>query len=670
MAADDFEIVVCSAGRPAGANKAVTAACAARSGLRLRTVQGGATRDGQAVNLAVASAHGRYITFVDECDTVSAEYLDVLVRHSGPQRIGLALVAEAGPGVGVSFRADATRHQLERSGAVVPTADLPEAALHAEGALIPIGLARAVTFRAGPRDGGGLLFWSELVDTATLEFGLPRPSEHAVYYRGAGTRPVAAEDVCISDRLDAIVRLNRLVGVDARLIRAAANEQADALNQILRRHPHRHAEVLEQVRRRGLSGVDFGRLNRGLARDLAILYVAPPYVDTSALVAARRVREAAVLTDVLASDMSLTRATDPSSHVVWEQFVDSLVETKTRPTADYWPDLLPFCRQGLARIEELEAAKGPYRHVYSRAMLTGSHLLAALYKARHPSTPWTAEFSDPMLHDADGSCRTSSGRPDPQLLADLGRILVDHGVQPPADDNVWVWVELLAYAAADEIVFTNSHQRDYMLGYCADRAVAERARNRSVIAPHPIPAPELYRAVTAEYPLDPQVVNVAYFGVFYSTRGLTEVADALNRLDPDVRARVRLHVFTRRPEELAEQLRTGGLGDVIVANPYVGYLQFLNLTTQFDALLVNDYRTLDTHPMNPYLPAKYSDYAGSGTPIWGMVEPGSVLSELPIAHRSLLGDVQGAVEVLNDLVVRKFGERAKRAHRQVAAGPA
>ena len=71
-------------------------------------------------------------------------------------------------------------------------------------------------------------------------------------------------------------------------------------------------------------------------------------------------------------------------------------------------------------------------------------------------------------------------------------------------------------------------------------------------------------------------------------------------------------------------------------------LEFLNLTTQFDVLVVNDAATTAHHEVNPYLPSKVADYRGSGTPVWAICEPGSVLATLDFEHRSDLGDVEQA----------------------------
>ncbi len=177
---------------------------------------------------------------------------------------------------------------------------------------------------------------------------------------------------------------------------------------------------------------------------------------------------------------------------------------------------------------------------------------------------------------------------------------------------------------------------------------------------HPVPPERLYHLVDVDHPLEVGPVHLGYFGVLYGSRRLDEVFAALAEVAPDLRRMLRLHVFTRDPEALTPEVEAAGLAEVVRVHGFLDYLEYLNLCTRLDVLLVTDARTAGTHPTNPYLPSKYSDYLGSGSEIWGVVEPGSVLSELPLSHRSELGDLPGAVAVLEGL--------ARRAAEQTPAG--
>jgi poly(ribitol-phosphate) beta-N-acetylglucosaminyltransferase len=191
-----------------------------------------------------------------------------------------------------------------------------------------------------------------------------------------------------------------------------------------------------------------------------------------------------------------------------------------------------------------------------------------------------------------------------------------------------------------------------MLSYCPIPEVAEMARKKSAISPHPTLAPAFYSMVQHAYLLEPSVVNLAYFGNFYATRGLGDVLQALVRLEPEIRARLRLHVFTAKPADLQRHVEDLQITDVVRSNGYVRFLAFLSLATKFDCLIVNDALTADSHERNPYLPSKWSDYTGTGRPVWGLVEAGSPLSTRPLAFSSSVGDVDAAVGVLRELVCR------------------
>ena len=76
-----------------------------------------------------------------------------------------------------------------------------------------------------------------------------------------------------------------------------------------------------------------------------------------------------------------------------------------------------------------------------------------------------------------------------------------------------------------------------MLDGIPDRALANRARERAPVEPQPTLAGPFYSAVCSAYHLDGSVANVGYVGVFYPTRGLTEVVEPLHSLDRSIRSR-------------------------------------------------------------------------------------------------------------------------------------
>lgn len=197
------------------------------------------------------------------------------------------------------------------------------------------------------------------------------------------------------------------------------------------------------------------------------------------------------------------------------------------------------------------------------------------------------------------------------------------------------------------MLFTNVNQRDYMLGCCPPR-VADMVSAKSVFAAQPTLPPRFYTLQQPDYPIPSDRVNIAYFGNFYATRGLDDLLVAMAGLPENLRERICLHVFTSTSDALRDRGSELGLAEQLRIGPYVGYLDFLNLTTRFDCLLVNDAVT-DPGVRNPFLPSKLSDYRGSGSRVWGLVEEGSPLSAEPLTYASPVGDVGTARRVLADL---------------------
>ncbi|HET6168397.1 MAG TPA: hypothetical protein VFE07_16320 [Marmoricola sp.] len=413
--------------------------------------------------------------------------------------------------------------------------------------------------------------------------------------------------------------------------------------------PGAHAQAVRIARAEGLE-LPWDRINSGMARDLAVLHNFVPFIDTSGLVAARRLREWGVLRDVVSQDLSHRARVDDDAMRICAEVVDRTRILPGKRLDHRWRASVRFTEGTLAAVAELEAGKGrPYRSVYSRAMPPASHVAAAVLKLRSPDLRWIAEFSDPLLMNAYGEVRNGEVGDD-WLRAELVEGFRRYGHAVPETERLFGWAEMVAYAFADEIVFTNAHQRDFMLGYTPDGALAERARSRTTVLHHPVPDAALYSMKESSYSLAPGKVHIGFFGNFYPNRSLVEVTGALERLSDAERARLQLHIFTSRSTELDDELRAQGLSDVVSVQPMQGFLEYLNLLRRFDALLINDYATSPHYVPNPYLPAKLSDYLGSGRPIWALYEPGSVLGATAgVAYRTVLGDVDAATKVLREL---------------------
>ncbi len=620
--------------------------------LRLRSIRIPEVGASHARNAGIAAAAGAHLTFVDDDDWVSPTFLQALVDGIEEGVVPLAMVADVVTDTAeglAEYDNYINRRISVHAGKRVPGEVLSTALGFVAAKLVPTALARASHFEVDLRSGEDVVYWFDLFNRAPFLFRVVETSTDAAYHRsirvGSLSRQMASYDFSVSQRLEVIERLaaREIAHPAAEKVRIKMiTGQTDLINGYLRETRDEHRRAIEEIRDRGLETVvPYDVLNAGLARDLAVCYAFPPYADTSALVAARRIRRRGAIVDVVSHSMRAIRAKDPSGQLIAQEFVGEHHQVPGKPGAFNWRRIERFVAAGLEQISAWELTKGYYHSVYSRTMWPASHVLAALYKARRSSTTWIAEFSDPQLWDSLGQRRSSVAVPGP-LLDELTAALETVGVEIDAEVSVAELVELLAYALADEIVFTNENQREVMLDYLGDPELETRVRGVSTISEHPTLEPNFYHLETVDYALDPRVMNVAYFGVFYQTRGLDEVLDALARLTPQQRSVVRLHVFTVQPDELTAAAEAAGLSGVIIARPYVSYLGALNLATRMDVLLINDASTVGLHSRNPYLPSKWADYAGSGTDVWAIVEPGSVLSSKKSRYQSRIGDVDGA----------------------------
>jgi len=631
--------------------------------LDLRVVRSHAQGIGTSMNVGLAAARREYLTVVDDDDIVSARFLEGLFTHANPAAIAHGYLANLEPdGRGpADFDTYVNRGLAPAIGQTVHPWVVPTSLMFNVCKLVWTPYARAVRARENLRFATDVVYWHELVNTFNLEICVLAAHEHTVYYRslrtGSHSRPTEAPyELAIKARLDAIEALLPMAldptSYVTKVARLCVDSQAEAMGRYLRDHPDEHSRVIAEVDHRGMHASVFRPLNRKRARDLVTCYTFVPSNNTSALVAARRVRERGVCVDVVSHDMSGVHDKDPAANVIVRRHLGDRKTVQGKPRFSNWPGMVDYCLDGMEVIEEWEANRGVYRSVYSRAMWPASHVLGALYKIRRPDTKWIAEFSDPLSENISGDLRKGGKRGDDALSRELEEAMREAGHLHDPQHTLLQWVEHLAYALADEIIFTNVHQQTTMLQGIATEELRAQVRERSTISAHPTLPGEFYDMSDVAYPLEPGKVHLAYFGAFYPTRGLTEVTDAIRAMPRSARDRLKVHVFTKDPADLRKALRKADMHDTVVVNNYVPYLDFLHLTTLFDCLLVNDARTTDTHEVNPYLPSKVSDYAGSGTPIWAVVEPGSVLSQRDVAFTSNLGDVDGALEVLAELTAR------------------
>ncbi len=290
-------------------------------------------------------------------------------------------------------------------------------------------------------------------------------------------------------------------------------------------------------------------------------------------------------------------------------------------------------------------------------MWPASHFAAFLVKRAKPELKWIAEFSDPIQWDIKSQERYA--KLDLDFINDnvFGKSeKVDSLILKYKDnDNLYFWCELLPYLYADEIIFTCTNQRDYMLSKISDETIRKVALDKSTISQHPTLKSFYYTLGSANYPIDNTVKNIGYFGAFYSKRNLDDVVQALKAYKSNGQKNIILHVFTEQKDDAAAFVKDNDLSEYIKINGYLDYLDFLKVINVFDCLIVNDSIVKKEKGINPYLPSKLSDYMGVKSSIWAIVEEDSALSKIEsIRYMSQAGDVGTATSILEQISKESF----------------
>lgn len=664
-----FEVIIVLNGPSDGTRAVLERAITRYPDLDLKILEIAEVGAAHARNAGISAATRQHITFIDDDDTVSPAYLEILLAHARPGVVPFAQIVDISESGRVESATPINIQTIPYAGKTVHPVFVPRAVGFNACKLLPTEVVKKFSYDTSLTSGVDVVFFMTLL--ANYDFLLHvcpvengPDAANAIYYRfrrpNSMSRRKPSFDFSVLGRLEVITRITSLMPLcderRRRVLTSTISSQVGFINRYLAAYPDDLTRVLEAIDSYRIEDFPYHVLTQGLARSLVVSYCFTPYNTTSGIVMAKRIRQRGEVVDVVYNAMDSVREIDHSTSLITRGYIDRDLRIKTPTAFASWRAIEKFCLEGLATIDN-ETGGGPrYEKLYSRVTWPASHFLAALYKLRHPSVWWSAEFSDPVSRKIDGEVRDSRVTPGP-VIDELRYGLEDNGLPLPDTDNLFEWCEHLAYALADEVVFTNEHQMEYMLGYCPNHDLAKRVREKAVINLHPTLPSKFYKLVNAGYTVPNDVVNLAYFGAFYATRGLDDVLIAMSRLTKDARRRLRLHVFTDKDTDLLQRAKELGVAESVVARGYVPYLEFLNLTTKFDWLIVNDAVTAGTHNCNPYLPSKWSDYRGGGRRVWGLVEDGSPLSAQPLDHTTRVGDIQAAQDFLQKLIASRFPAR-------------
>lgn len=618
----------------------------------------------KARNAGIKAANREFVTFVDDDDVISPGYLESLFKDTPPDTISVSQILDVVDG---ETQDNAINEQIRRS-ATSHIRDFRTVSrvlgLNA-AKLLPAFYTKQSAFCSSLKSGEDVVFYADIFSRFSPKVRIAPLKSAAVYYRTMRENSVSRREMSMQfnviERLDVVAALellrSELVNPSQPITSFLSDRersQAMFIVNYLKLCPNDHGEFVELAKTKLMDASQIIKwVNDELTERLVISYCFPPYVDPAGVVTAKRIQATGVPVDVISNDMGKVRDTDNRLNKILAELVSDSTELKAPVSFGNWKAIREFSERAWEIVEQRVELKGPYQSLYSRALWPASNFAAALVKMRNPETSWQAEFSDPILLDIHGQERP--GDLERTWLVENGIVsaIAQLGFEVPDTENLFAWCELLPYLFADTLIFTNEHQLNYMMSYLGNSNLESYVRRKAVIMPQPTLSESFYTLGKPNYHLDEDCINIGYFGSFYPTRGLGDVLSALHSFPGVKRSKLRFHIFTNQADAVRENDWYSALAENIVLRDYVDYLDFLALTKSFDCLVVNDASTLGSKPVNPYLPSKVSDYLGSGTPIWGICEPGSCLDALAdegkIAYRSELGDLESQLRVLNAL---------------------
>ena len=529
---------------------------------------------------------------------------------------------------------------------------------------MPFEFLKEIKYSDVLKSGEDVVYWMEVIAKNSPKIKIVPFSEKCIYYRTLRSNSISRRpesyDFNVTQRLAVVQNLYKVLPLTQNdeikeFSMSKIRAQLGFCITYVSKYENEYLKVIEDIKLLKLDSYVFKYINTKLAKDVVISYCFPPYVDTAGVVMAKRIWQFKKPVDVISNQMDKIRKQEPSLHEIAKSFIGDSVVLNAPAAFSNWNAIKIFADQALLAIEKQQKNKGLYRSIYSRAMWPGSNFAAALVKSKNSDIKWIAEFSDPLLLDINGMPRADLMDVEWLVNTGLYELLMIRGFEVPSDTRLFYWCEYLPYTLADELIFTNENQKDYMFSVFPDKSLVEKIAGKVKIIPQPSLSSDFYQISAVEYKLDPQKINIAYFGAFYEKRGLGEVFDVLKSLPVSMKSKFEFHVFTEQKDNIYSMSFYDDIKDFIRVNDYVPYLDFLNLSNRMDCLFVNDTITVGLKSLNPYLPSKISDYLGSGSKIWSACESGSSMHQLALSglidYVSYLGSKDSYQNIFNKMIL-------------------
>lgn len=661
---DLFEVIIIINGELDGTKELVETFNLNNPELNLRIFYSKLASASNARNIGIQTAKGRYITFVDDDDYVSPNYLDELYKNAASNRIVMARMEDVDEANSIC-PCDPNK-EIDDGIIKDPYTNINRYFSFNACKLIPSNQLKKIMFDVKLTSGEDIVFFADLISSNDFEVYVVKKESTAIYYRVLRSDSVSRKPISykfnVEDRLTVIEKLNKnLTETDnsdhINGIKIRINAQTTFINKYLKEYPNEYNRVVESIKELNLEYFNMKELNKNLAKRLVISFSFLPFKDISAYSIGKRIFNDGNIVDIVHNNMNPLRKVDENSSKLTEGYLGSDRIINSVPTFGNWKHIQKFSKLGIEIIGKLTKENGGYKEIYSYSMYPASNFLAFNYKIEHPEVKWIVEFSDQLIYNTIGDVINAT-IPDTETLTKINDLLNENGFPEDSTGRIFFLNEYLAYAFADELIFPTENQKEYMLDKFPYKEILGSIQDKTKIIAPSILECKFYSLIHQDYKLNDDIVNFAYFDSLYEGINLEQVYIATETLKESFKDKFMIHIFTKNPDRFKDSV-TGLVNDgLLKINPAVNFLEFLNLTTKFDCLIVTDQKTKKTKQLNPFMPFRLADYIGSGTDIWGICEEGSAMSFQDIKYKSNMYDPISNQEILlkiiEDHLRRKF----------------
>nr|WP_263313479.1 glycosyltransferase [Mammaliicoccus sp. Marseille-Q6498] len=502
---------------------------------------------------------------------------------------------------------------------------------------IPSHYLELIDFNTTLLSGEDTVFYCKLYAACNPNIEVIHPDKQVVYYRLLNAQSISrgrfSYDFNVAQRLDILDILDKLLETNLtkrvkRFIQSKYNAQTGFITRFLQQFPEKKTEIIRLLELKNYQHLNQYFINVGLAKELVIAYCFPPFMDTSGIVMAKRIAKDDKIVDIFSNDMSKNRNKDYKLKNICVDKIDSHKMSHSPVSFSNFNAMSQFIDEAFLFYM---SNKDKYESLYSRALFPASHFPPLFIKLHNPNIKWVAEFSDPLLLDIKSNERYSEIIDYDMLIESLKQEPKFEPFIPYMDYNLFNLAELIPFAFADELLFTNEFQLNSMMKRFSED-IQQLIKEKSKINMHPIPDETLYEQKKHQYHLNDSSINVGYFGNFYETRSLDMLLDMVDQLMAQFHLDIHFHIFTSMNQLKQHEMERANTYSNVFINHNLPYLEFLNLSKEMDLLLLFDAQTKGYKEVNPYLPSKLSDYIGTQKAILAIVEEGSILASKEIKN--------------------------------------